>query len=336
MHKSRQFINKSIKTYEKDIRIKNHLDKNIIFLDIDGVIQPPYYERRFEHDMEALQYYLANKYSDDIYLTFDKYDLAAAYYDWSYIALGYLKELIEETGSYIVLHSTWGRHNTTKQIIALFKLYDLDNFIIDIINEDNDKKRCIHHYLSKHFIDYFIIIDDDYGLLREFGSYCCLTSQYFQQSDFDYCQFIFQNPFSFSTKEKDHIKTFEMISYPSQECLGQVFFKVHQYEDNKICLFYIHCPDQYREALLCEFFSSMKDCDGLMSEQYHLLKNQRIGYVTCDYEYHHQRCHFYYINHRFHHFNIQKFISQIKETFHSIELYKQDNGINLTRLFSFI
>ena len=41
MHKSRQFINKSIKTYEKDIRIKNHLDKNIIFLDIDGVIQPP-------------------------------------------------------------------------------------------------------------------------------------------------------------------------------------------------------------------------------------------------------------------------------------------------------
>lgn len=80
----------------------------------------------------------------------------------------------------------------------------------------------------------------------------------------------------------------------------------------------------------------MKDCDGLMSEQYHLLKNQRIGYVTCDYEYHHQRCHFYYINQRFHHFNIQKFISQIKETFHSIELYKQDNGINLTRLFSFI
>ena len=82
--------------------------------------------------MEALQYYLANKYSDDIYLTFDKYDLAAAYYDWSYIALGYLKELIEETGSHIVLHSTWGRYNTTKQIIALFKLYDLDNFIIDI------------------------------------------------------------------------------------------------------------------------------------------------------------------------------------------------------------
>ena len=75
MHKSRQFINKSIKTYEKNIRIKNHLDKNIIFLDIDGVIQPPYYERRFDHDMEALQYYLANKYSDDIYLTFDKYDL---------------------------------------------------------------------------------------------------------------------------------------------------------------------------------------------------------------------------------------------------------------------
>lgn len=187
MHKSRQFINKSIKTYEKDIRIKNHLDKNIIFLDIDGVIQPPSYERRFDHDMEALQYYLANKYSDDIYLTFDKYDLAAAYYDWSYIALGYLKELIEETGSHIVLHSTWGRYNTTKQIIALFKLYDLDNFIIDIINEDNDKKRCIHHYLSKHFIDYFIIIDDDYDLLREFGSYCCLTSQYFQQSDFDYC-----------------------------------------------------------------------------------------------------------------------------------------------------
>lgn len=41
MHKSRQFINKSIKTYEKDIRIKNHLDKNIIFLDIDGLYSHP-------------------------------------------------------------------------------------------------------------------------------------------------------------------------------------------------------------------------------------------------------------------------------------------------------
>ena len=54
MHKSRQFINKSIKTYEKDIRIKNHLDKNIIFLDIDGVIHPPSYERIFDNEIERI------------------------------------------------------------------------------------------------------------------------------------------------------------------------------------------------------------------------------------------------------------------------------------------
>ncbi|WP_296878121.1 HAD domain-containing protein [Thomasclavelia sp.] len=187
MHKSNQFINQA--RSREDFRIKNSKYNNIIFLDIDGVIQPPLFERRFAHDMDATAKYLSEKYNDDIYLTFDKYDLAAAYYDWSYIALGYLRELIENTNSKIVLHSAWGKYNTFDQIKALFRLYDLDMYIIDVINEDLNKEKCINKYLANHQdIDHYIIIDDDQYLLKSFGEYGCLTKDYFNQQHFNYCQ----------------------------------------------------------------------------------------------------------------------------------------------------
>lgn len=47
--------------------------KNIIFLDIDGVLQPYDQRKRFDHDLDKLVDYLCDKYNDPIYGEMDKH-----------------------------------------------------------------------------------------------------------------------------------------------------------------------------------------------------------------------------------------------------------------------
>ena len=54
----------------------------VIFLDIDGVLQPYSFRDRFNHDLDKLQKELAVKYNDEAYLQMDKYDIGAVFYDW--------------------------------------------------------------------------------------------------------------------------------------------------------------------------------------------------------------------------------------------------------------
>ena len=80
-------------------------ERSVIFLDIDGVLQPTRNERRFRHHMEETAQFLREKYDDEIYLSLDRYDVAAVYYDWDLAAVGILKKLIEETCSEVIVHS---------------------------------------------------------------------------------------------------------------------------------------------------------------------------------------------------------------------------------------
>ena len=56
--------------------------RRVIFLDIDGVLQPPSRQTRFKHDLEELRRSLAERFDDETYLSMDKYDLGAVYHDW--------------------------------------------------------------------------------------------------------------------------------------------------------------------------------------------------------------------------------------------------------------
>ena len=53
------------------------LCRTVIFLDIDGVLQSPSSQKRFQHDLEELRRRLADDLDDAAYLDFDKYDLGA-------------------------------------------------------------------------------------------------------------------------------------------------------------------------------------------------------------------------------------------------------------------
>ncbi len=109
--------------------VTNVTAQPIVFLDIDGVLQPIYNEKRFDIDMEALQHELAEKFDDDIYLKIDKYDVAAIWVDWEKEAVENLKALLDQTGAKLVLSTSWRRFHVHKELIAMFRLHGLEGYL---------------------------------------------------------------------------------------------------------------------------------------------------------------------------------------------------------------
>lgn len=197
MLRKEMFLNQNHKLKHKQTSQKN----KVIFLDIDGVLQPLGRQCRFDHDMEATREYLAKAHSNACFLEIDKYDLAAAYYDWNFIAIGILRELVEEDHCRIVIHSGWREYLTFEKLKALFQIYGLEESIIGVTDK-GDKTESINKYLSEHDeIDSYVVIDDDKTLLYDFGSKFCFTHNFMTTDDYDQCKTILQ--YEFHIEQKD-------------------------------------------------------------------------------------------------------------------------------------
>jgi hypothetical protein len=144
--------------------------KKVLFLDIDGVLQPCSSQKRFKHidEMDKLYKELYDKYGVD-YSPYFKYDVAAVYYDWDKESLQELRRILDTTGAKVVISSDW---RVTKPLSCLqhfFKIYDMDDYIVDytlswphyqipkeIMNREEYKdiheSRCIEilEYLKAH------------------------------------------------------------------------------------------------------------------------------------------------------------------------------------------
>lgn len=175
--------------------------KNIIFLDIDGVIQPYDNQYRFLHDMKETINYLCKKYQTEIYRNMDIYDVCAAYYDWDEIAIGMLTKILRITDSYVVIHSGWKEYNNLDQMKALFALYNLEDYIIGIC-EKGDKIKVINKYLENHKdeINEYIVIDDE-DMTSSFGHHFVKTRNYLTSKNYEQCIKLLRYKYSFNLND---------------------------------------------------------------------------------------------------------------------------------------
>jgi hypothetical protein len=138
--------------------------RNIIFLDIDGVLQPVGKQDRFKHDMDELKIQLASEYQDEGFLNMDKYDVAAVYYDWDKGAVERLRNLVKAGDAEIIISSDWRLYNPFPKINYFFKIYQLDPFVTgDTPISKKSRSDDIAQYLEHHDdVQNFVILDDNY------------------------------------------------------------------------------------------------------------------------------------------------------------------------------
>ncbi|MYB56916.1 MAG: hypothetical protein F4X51_11035 [Gemmatimonadetes bacterium] len=141
--------------------------RRVVFLDIDGVLQPPSQQNRFKHDLDQLRGSLAKKFNDVSYLDMDKYDLGAIYYDWRKDAVDRLRRLCEDFDADIVISSDWRSRKTVSLLKAYFRIHGLHQFVIDMTNEISRAPHYrageVEDYIDAHpEIERFVIFDDSY------------------------------------------------------------------------------------------------------------------------------------------------------------------------------
>ena len=152
----------------------------IVFLDIDGVLQPFTNLKRFDCNLQAVKKEVAKKLNDNSYLDDDGYNIAAVYLDWHQEAISNLKKLLDESKAKIVITSNW-RYLGFDYLKRLFKIHGLDKYLLEMTMDYQqfDEKIVakykeiekyaifirnrvleINEYLNSHEVSQFVIIDD--------------------------------------------------------------------------------------------------------------------------------------------------------------------------------
>ena len=175
--------------------------KNIIFLDIDGVIQPYDNNYRFGHSPDLTMEKLRKEFDPKLVDEGDRWDILAAYYDWDEVALARVAKLCRHSGAYIVLHSSWIGSSSLERLKLFFEFHGMGDYVLDVCHKCDpeetgarerelgywigDKEAIILKWLDDHAgeVQNYIVIDD-YDMSWTFGSRFIRTSDY--MTDIDY------------------------------------------------------------------------------------------------------------------------------------------------------
>ncbi len=143
----------------------------VIFLDIDGVLQPYSSQKRFRHDLHELLKTLAEKYEDELYLDLDRFDLGCICFDWDIGAVERIRSICQDFRAKIVLSSDWRRGKSIEALKAYFRIHELHYYVKDKTDErtwgdrgpEYSRAGEVREYLEAHpEIERFVIIDDGY------------------------------------------------------------------------------------------------------------------------------------------------------------------------------
>ena len=168
-------------------------ENNIVFLDIDGVLQPFDNELRFFYNNDGLIKKLSDKYNID-YSIYDKFDVFAVYYDWEECAVERLRHILDETNSKIIISSGWRTErlpNKMKDLLTiqnLDKYYLADNIICDGIHSYHETRAYeIKNSIRKYNITNFVVLDDMMELEGYFPNNSVITHNYISLNDMNKC-----------------------------------------------------------------------------------------------------------------------------------------------------
>lgn len=116
--------------------------EKVLFLDIDGVLQPGSSQERFKHinEMDTLYKKLFDEYGVD-YSSYFKYDVAAVYYDWDKESLRELRRILDTTGAKIVISSDWRQRKPISCLQNFFRIYGMADYVVDY-TPDFDHEAC--------------------------------------------------------------------------------------------------------------------------------------------------------------------------------------------------
>jgi len=243
-------MNKAEFLLKDNEKIVNH-KKNIIFLDIDGVIQPYNNTNRFKHDLDGTVNFLTNKYRDTSYKKMDKYDVCAAFYDWDEIGLGILKKALYKCNAYIVLHSGWREYMSLIEAKALFRLYDLEQELINICDKGT-KEKVIKKYLeeNKNEIDKYIVIDDA-SMVNDFGYHFIQTKDVLNMNNYSQMCNILNNNYEF-IENKDLI-----TAKKNNKQIVDIYFTIKEIEDKKVL--FTNFKKTYKYASSCDYLAIINE-----------------------------------------------------------------------------
>jgi hypothetical protein len=128
---------KNIATFEPFGGRPEDVEK-VVFLDIDGVLQPDNARIRVTEDRAALKGFfddLKKAFKVD-YSSYSAMDVMTVYYLWDKESIANLMDILDSTGAKIVLSSSW-RIFPMRKMTDLFRIHGLDKYYIDnTIRED--------------------------------------------------------------------------------------------------------------------------------------------------------------------------------------------------------
>lgn len=154
----------------------------ILFLDIDGVINPIPQRTRLRTDVRLADR-LAKQSGNNAYRRLPPSTLQLACHGWDQTAMKLLRMLCEEESLSIVISSSWGIFYSLKELKLLFALYEMDAYLVDITPYIGKRSENILSYVQTHPAIHAWISLDDLPMDHLFPNHAVTTHGCLQAQD---------------------------------------------------------------------------------------------------------------------------------------------------------
>ena len=171
--------------------------KKVIFLDIDGVVQPyAAMNQRGNQDAVALRKRLAVHLNPEI-AALPAPTVRAVYEDWHKPSVERLLSLIRRHEAVIIISSSWRECETLHTLRTIFSIQGLDSYIAGTTPIMEHRVTEISAFLSQNpDIERFVIFDDDefYKLKEYFPANFVLCPDHIGEAEFELADQILSRP----------------------------------------------------------------------------------------------------------------------------------------------